>query len=77
VDQKLSAAALRALIKNKSPESGPNKSETYELALRFILKTAMASEGFNKKEFDERPPKVSDITFIALTAADALKAFKK
>ena len=77
VEQRLSASALRALIKNKPKELGPNKAETFELALRSILKIAKNSPDFSKEEFADRAGKISDVVIIAITAADALKAFEK
>jgi hypothetical protein len=77
VEQRLSASALRAMIKNKPKELGPNKAETFELALRSILNIAKNSPDFSKKEFADRVGKISDVVIIAITAADALKAFEK
>jgi hypothetical protein len=77
VEQRLSASALRAMIKNKSKEPGPNKAETFELALRSILKIARNSPDFSKDEFVDRAGKISDVVIIAITAADALRAFEK
>jgi len=79
VEQRLSASALRAMIKNKPKDGGPNKAETFELALRSILKIAVRNKGFDKKAFDNRDlnNKVDDVVVIAVTAADALKAFEK
>jgi hypothetical protein len=77
VDQKLSAAALRALIQNKDKEPKPKKSETFELALRSILKIAQQSPDFDKVAFKERPSKMDEIIAIAVTADDALRAFEE
>jgi len=79
VDQKLSAAALRALIKNKTPSDKPNKADTFELALKSILKIALRNKGFDKKAFDSRDlsNKVDDMVVVAVTASDALKAFEE
>ncbi len=79
VDQKLTKGALRALIQNKEKDTGPNKTETYELALRSILKLARQSKEFNKQAFDSRgiDNLVHETTIIAITAFDALRAFEK
>jgi hypothetical protein len=77
VDQRLTASALRALIKNKAPSEKPKKVETFELALKSILKICAANKEFDKKALSERPPKPSDILAIAITANDALRAFEE
>lgn len=79
VDQKLSAGALRTMIRNKPKDDKPNKAETFELALRSILKLARQSKEFNKQAFDSRSIDnlVHETTIIAITAFDALRAFEK
>jgi hypothetical protein len=78
VDQKLSAGALRTMIRNKPKDDKPNKAETFELALRSILKIAVRNKGFDKEAFDNRDlNKADDVVVIAVTASDAIKAFEK
>ncbi|MFA5321959.1 MAG: hypothetical protein WC373_04740 [Smithella sp.] len=76
IDQKLSAAGLRDLVLDKNKEPKPNRAETYELALKSILKIANKCADFDEVEFKERPSKMSNGTLIAATASDALKAFE-
>jgi hypothetical protein len=79
VEQHLSVAALRALIKDKPQDSKPNRAETFELALRSILKLAQQSKDFDKKAFADRDAnsRIHEVVMIALTASDALKAFEE
>jgi len=78
VNQKLSSATLRAMIRNKPKDDKPNKAETFELALRSILKIAVRNKSFNKEAFDNRDlNKADDVVVIAVTASDAIKAFEK
>jgi hypothetical protein len=77
IEQRLSAAQLRALIKDKQKSQKPNRAETYELALKSILKLAQESPDFDKTEFKERPAKMNEVVAIAATASDALKAFEE
>ena len=78
VDQRLTAAALRAMIKNKPKDDKPNKAETFELALRSILKIAVRNKSFDKEAFDNRDlNNADDVVVIAVTASDAIKAFEK
>lgn len=77
VEQRLSITALRALIQNKSKDPKPNRAETFELALKSILKIATKSKAFDKKAFDNRDlNKADDVVLIAATASDALAAFE-
>jgi len=75
VDNKLTATALRELIKGKKPEKPASKAETYETALRFILNVALKS--CDKEALKMRPMTMDDVTIIAATASDAIRAFEK
>ena len=77
VDRRLSVAALRAIIRNKQKDQKPNRADTYELALQSILRIATESKDFSKEAFENKDSKINDIMAIAITALDALKAFKE
>ena len=77
VDRRLSVAALRAIIRNKQKDQKPNRADTYELALKSIMKIVSKNKDFDKELFDRRPANPTDIMAIAITAFDALEAFKE
>jgi hypothetical protein len=85
VEKQLSVASLKALIKNDDGEEKPNsKVEVYELALKSIVKQVgdspyFCAELFGNKLEDETKVPAGNLfcTKLAVTAADALKAFAK